>query len=61
MSHPPIGPLPAELQTHPGYRQVFKPGQLTFGFIMPLEGYPSSPFPTLHDHQRLARQADDAE
>jgi luciferase-type oxidoreductase len=39
---------------------VFKPGQLTFGFIMPLEGYPSSPFPTLDDHQRLATQADEA-
>lgn len=55
-----IGPLPAELASHPGYQRVFKPGRLTFGFIMPLEGYPDSPFPTLENHQRLARIADDA-
>lgn len=60
MSTSPIGPLPTELQTHPAYRRVFKPGQLTFGFIMPLEGYPNSPFPTLENHVRLARMADEA-
>jgi luciferase-type oxidoreductase len=52
--------MPAELASHPGYQRVFKPGRLTFGFIMPLEGYPDSPFPTLENHQRLARIADDA-
>lgn len=60
MNNPSIGPVPAELQAHPGYRRVFQPGRLTFGFIMPLEGYPSSPFPTLKDHQRLATMADEA-
>tara|TARA_Y100000780_G_scaffold104849_2_gene95313 strand:- start:3346 stop:4083 length:738 start_codon:yes stop_codon:yes gene_type:complete len=55
-----FGPLPTELQAHPGYRRVFKPGHLTFGFIMPLEGYPSSPFPTLENHVGLAKQADAA-
>ncbi len=60
MNHSPIGPLPAELQSHPGYSRVFKPGQLTFGFIMPLEGYPNSPFPTLENHVRLAKMADEA-
>ncbi|MFY3985908.1 LLM class oxidoreductase [Achromobacter xylosoxidans] len=60
MHAPSIGPLPSELQSHPGYRRVFKPGQLTFGFIMPLEGYPDSPFPTLQNHVRLAKQADEA-
>lgn len=60
MNQPLIGPLPAELQAHPGYRRVFQPGRLTFGFIMPLEGYPQSPFPTLDDHQRLAAIADQA-
>ncbi|MHA6832007.1 LLM class oxidoreductase [Ralstonia pseudosolanacearum] len=59
-SHSPIGPLPTALQTHPGYRRVFKPGQLTFGFIMPLEGYPDAPFPTLENHIRLAGMADEA-
>lgn len=60
MNRPSIGPLPTELQSHPGYSRVFKPGQLTFGFIMPLEGYPDSPFPTLENHSRLARLADEA-
>lgn len=60
MNHLSIGPLPPELQTHPGYNRVFKSGQLTFGFIMPLEGYPDSPFPTLENHTHLARKADQA-
>lgn len=60
MKHPQIGPLPPELQSHAGYSRVFKPGQLTFGFIMPLEGYPHSPFPTLENHVHLARKADEA-
>lgn len=60
MNKSPIGLLPAELQTHPGYRRVFKSGQLTFGFIMPLEGYPNSPFPTLGNHVYLAKIADEA-
>lgn len=60
MSAPLIGPLPPELQSHPAYSRVFKPGQLTFGFIMPLEGYPDSPFPTLENHARMARIADEA-
>lgn len=40
------------------YNSVFCEGRLTFGFIMPLESYPDSPFPTLEDHTRLARFAD---
>ncbi|MFY3985933.1 TIGR03571 family LLM class oxidoreductase [Achromobacter xylosoxidans] len=60
MTYPSIGPPPPELQAHPAYSRVFKPGQLTFGFIMPLEGYPDSPFPTLENHVRLAKQADEA-
>lgn len=60
MTQAPIGPLPAELANHPGYGRVFKPGKLTFGFIMPLEGYPDSPFPTMANHQRMARMADEA-
>lgn len=49
-----------DLMSHPGYSRVFQPGKLTFGFIMPLEGYPNSPFPNMADHQRLAKIADDA-
>lgn len=48
-----------DLANHAAYQRVFQPGKLTFGFIMPLEGYPDSPFPTLKDHTRLARWADD--
>jgi len=52
--------LSPELAAHPAYSRVFQPQGLTFGHIMPLEGYPNSPFPTLQDHQRLARIADEA-
>ena len=52
--------LSPELAVHPAYSRVFQPEGLTFGYIMPLEGYPNSPFPTLQDHQRLARIADEA-
>lgn len=52
--------LSPELAAHPAYSRVFQPEGLTFGYIMPLEGYPNSPFPTLQDHQRLARIADEA-
>lgn len=49
-----------DLLTHSAYSRVFQPQKLTFGFIMPLEGYPNSPFPTLQEHQRLAKLADDS-
>ncbi|MGG2396712.1 LLM class oxidoreductase [Pseudomonas sp. SH1-B] len=48
------------LNDHLAFNQVFHPGRLTFGFIAPLEAYPDSPFPTLQDHQRLARKVDEA-
>lgn len=48
------------MSSHRTYSRVFTPGKLTFGFITPLETYPNSPFPTLIDHQRLAKAADDA-
>jgi luciferase-type oxidoreductase len=51
--------FPNDLANHHAYQRVFQPGKLTFGFIMPLEGYPDSPFPTLADHTRLARWADE--
>lgn len=55
-----IGPLPDALAGHAGFGRIFRPGKLTFGFIMPLEGYPDSPFPTLANHVAMARMADDA-
>jgi hypothetical protein len=33
------------LASHRGFSRVFQPGQLTFGFIAPLEGNPDSPAP----------------
>lgn len=52
--------LPASLSSHAGYVRIFQPGKLTFGFIMPLEGYPLSPWPGLDNHLTLAKQADEA-
>lgn len=48
-----------DLSGHRAYQRIYQPGKLSFGFIMPLEGYPDTPFPTLAEHTRLARWADD--
>jgi luciferase-type oxidoreductase len=45
---------------HPGFSRVFRPGHLSFGFIAPLEGYPDSPAPSMHEHAEIARRADQA-
>lgn len=55
-----ISKMPPALSTHAGYARIFQPGKLTFGFIMPLEGYPFSPWPTMHQHLELASKADSA-
>ncbi|WP_118185983.1 LLM class oxidoreductase [Paraburkholderia phosphatilytica] len=49
-----------ELEAAPnrGFRDVFKPGELTLGFILPLEGYPLTAAPTMHNHGELAELAD---
>lgn len=44
---------------HPGFARTFAPGQLTLGFILPLEAYPRSPAPTMVDHVELTRMADE--
>jgi luciferase-type oxidoreductase len=41
-----------------GYSRVFAPGRLTIGFILPLEGYPAGPAPTMKDHAVTTRLAD---
>jgi luciferase-type oxidoreductase len=48
------------LAQHAAFNRVFTPGRLTFGMIAPLEAYPDTPFPTLKDHERIARLVDDA-
>ncbi|QXI20150.1 LLM class oxidoreductase [Pseudomonas iranensis] len=41
------------------FDKVFKPGELTFGLLTPLEGYPNSDTPTMRNHTALATLADD--
>ena len=42
------------------FNQVFSDNALSIGLITPLESYASSPFPTLADHQAMARRAEEA-
>lgn len=43
---------------HPGCSRLFASERLTLDFPLPLEGYPDDPVPTVRDHARLARLAD---
>ncbi|SDX56270.1 luciferase-type oxidoreductase, BA3436 family [Pseudomonas syringae] len=47
-------------ERHPAFARVFAPGQLTFGLIAPLVGYPNTAVPDMTDHVALAVQADQA-
>jgi luciferase-type oxidoreductase len=49
-----------DLAGHPAYARVFQPGQLTIGFIAPLEGYPTAPWPTLAGHEEMVALVDTA-
>jgi luciferase-type oxidoreductase len=51
--------LPAAHE-HPTFARTLARGRLTLGFILPLEGYPDLPIPTLEQHAELAAQADRA-
>lgn len=51
--------LPATFRNHPGFRRSFAPGQLSLGFILPLEAYPDTPAPTMAEHAELTRLADE--
>lgn len=48
-----------QIANHPGFHRVFAPNRLTLGFILPLEGYPDGPAPTMREHAELTRAADD--
>lgn len=48
------------LDSHAGYARTFRPGKLSFGFLTPLEGYPTRPRPTLQEHEQRARSVDQA-
>lgn len=52
--------IATDLAAHPAYARVFQPGQLTIGFIAPLEGYPTAPWPTLAGHEEIVAQVDAA-
>lgn len=47
------------LDSHPGYRRVFREDALTVGLILPLETHPHSPQPTMRDHIAMARRAEE--
>ncbi|MFL9897989.1 LLM class oxidoreductase [Paraburkholderia fungorum] len=42
-----------------GYSRVFAPNHLTLGFILPLETYPDGPSPTMKEHAKVTRLADE--
>ncbi|MZI93324.1 TIGR03571 family LLM class oxidoreductase [Vibrio sp. CAIM 722] len=42
------------------FTRVFADNKLSIGLLTPIEAYPNSPFPTLNDHQQLAKSAEDA-
>lgn len=42
------------------WKRVFSPGKLSVGLLTPIEAYPDSPFPTLEDHQMMAKLTEDA-
>ncbi|BCJ07702.1 LLM class oxidoreductase [Mitsuaria sp. RG] len=50
--------MDAALAAHPAYARVFRPGQLTFGLIAPLEAYPDSAVPPLRQHLQLVQHAE---
>ncbi|MEM9610143.1 MAG: LLM class oxidoreductase [Actinomycetota bacterium] len=41
------------------YGQVFRPGRLTVGLVVPLEAYPSGPVPTMEHHLERVRLAEE--
>ncbi|KFZ37257.1 luciferase [Shewanella mangrovi] len=42
------------------FSRVFSPERLSIGLLTPLEAYPNSPFPTLAEHVRMAKLAEEA-
>ncbi|WP_031569551.1 LLM class oxidoreductase [Rheinheimera texasensis] len=42
------------------FKQVLSTNKLTFGLLTPIEGYPQSDIPTLHQHLELAKLADES-
>lgn len=57
-SHNTESNLEESTNQHKGFSQVFREGQLTFGFIAPLDGYPNGPFPNVKNFEKIIRKAD---
>ncbi|MDJ1184045.1 LLM class oxidoreductase [Roseofilum casamattae] len=41
-----------------GYNSVFRPNRLSLGLVVPIETYPGSPVPTMHQHIKRVRLAE---
>jgi luciferase-type oxidoreductase len=50
---------PVRVESHPGYRRVFRERELTIGLILPLETHPHSPQPSMRDHIAIAQRAEE--
>ncbi|WP_020651397.1 LLM class oxidoreductase [Massilia niastensis] len=50
---------PSPLAAHPGFQRLFQPDALSVGLILPLETHPGRPAPTMRDHVRMARRAEE--
>ncbi len=51
---------PKKFANHPGFKQVFQPGKLTFGLMAPFKGYPDSQIPDVSDLFDCAKAAEAA-
>lgn len=45
--------------SHLGFGRTFQPGQLTIGFVSPVEGYPDSPMPSMVNQPAIVGMLDD--
>lgn len=41
-----------------GYQRLFRPQRLTVGLVVPIEAYPDSPLPGLHEHVQRVQRAE---
>ena len=49
---------PAFANINAAYGQVFRPGRLTLGLVVPLEHYANSPVPSMRQHLERAQLAE---
>jgi len=56
---PDEGRLPGFAPLNRAYNAAFRPGRLTLGLVVPLEGYPAGPVPAMTRHVERAKLADE--